>query len=513
MKSISLLSIFGIFLSCTGNSQDIPTLTKKIKLKEASAIEIAPNSSLSWVIEDSGNKNIVYGLNLEGKIAHEITVSNAKNIDWEDLTSDENGNLYVGDFGNNDNTRKDLCIYKIEASSLKNDTAITLATLTQALHLDISSNGIFDGKKENAQFLFLRDQPLSDQTLRSHLASALERFIVSDRNVTQMGVHEISNLLTRTADSELAIFGNYPSTRYLASLPKLASCSVLTQERQKSLLAYPQRGTIELLCQWECTTQLRLVGLGFVASPAVALESAHMDDNTVVHAVINTKSLSTLDDRKVEHRLSMKVENSLGSTAEADVDIRVENSPPQVSLSTMPSRLAGEKSLMVSGTSDRSIKTVTLSDGLDDLSSEDSEKVFCKEEFGFHSDARSFQLNHMSDEERVHDLWLKVVDWAGNSTSQKISYARDSTPPLLHLHNGLFGSNRSPKRTAEQNENRPITIHSRLNALDEGTEDISSAQLSEIPEIRFHVSDPGRETSSLIRVEYRYSMGDQERYE
>jgi len=123
MKTISLLSIVIILLSCTSNSQDIPTLTKKIKLKEASAIEIAPNSSLSWVIEDSGNKNIIYGLNQEGKIAHEITVSNAKNIDWEDLTSDENGNLYIGDFGNNDNTRKDLCIYKIEASSLKNDTA------------------------------------------------------------------------------------------------------------------------------------------------------------------------------------------------------------------------------------------------------------------------------------------------------------------------------------------------------------------------------------------------------
>jgi hypothetical protein len=35
------------------------------------------------------------------------------NIDWED-TKDKNGNLYVGDFGNNDNERKDLCIYKID---------------------------------------------------------------------------------------------------------------------------------------------------------------------------------------------------------------------------------------------------------------------------------------------------------------------------------------------------------------------------------------------------------------
>jgi len=123
MKSISLLFIFSIFLSCTGNSQDIPTITKKIKLKEASAVEVVKNSDLAWVIEDSGNKNIVYGLNSEGKIAHEITIENAKNTDWEDLTSDENGNLYIGDFGNNDNKRKDLCIYKIDASNLKDNTA------------------------------------------------------------------------------------------------------------------------------------------------------------------------------------------------------------------------------------------------------------------------------------------------------------------------------------------------------------------------------------------------------
>jgi sugar lactone lactonase YvrE len=40
------------------------------------------------------------------------------NIDWEDITKDKDGNLYVGDFGNNDNERKDLCIYKIDKKSL-----------------------------------------------------------------------------------------------------------------------------------------------------------------------------------------------------------------------------------------------------------------------------------------------------------------------------------------------------------------------------------------------------------
>jgi len=123
MKSFISISILCFLLSCTTTSQEIASLKTKIKLKEASAIEVTKNSDLAWVIQDSGNKNVVYGLNSKGEIAHEILVENAKNIDWEDLTSDDSGNLYIGDFGNNDNERRDLCIYKIDASSLQKNTA------------------------------------------------------------------------------------------------------------------------------------------------------------------------------------------------------------------------------------------------------------------------------------------------------------------------------------------------------------------------------------------------------
>ncbi|CAM3634994.1 hypothetical protein FLGE108171_07345 [Flavobacterium gelidilacus] len=88
-------------------------------LKEVSGIAITNNST--WVIEDAGNKNIIYGLTEKGKIEIESKVSNIKNIDWEDLTTDIKGNLYIGDFGNNENERKDLCIYSIAKNNLKKD--------------------------------------------------------------------------------------------------------------------------------------------------------------------------------------------------------------------------------------------------------------------------------------------------------------------------------------------------------------------------------------------------------
>jgi len=125
MKSLTFLLIFSLLFSCSGTSQEIPTNTKKLSLKEASAVAVSKVSDLIWVAEDSGNKNKVYGLDTDGKIAHTMTLENAKNVDWEDLTTDEEGNLYVGDFGNNDNMRKDLCIYKVNAGDLKNETAVS----------------------------------------------------------------------------------------------------------------------------------------------------------------------------------------------------------------------------------------------------------------------------------------------------------------------------------------------------------------------------------------------------
>lgn len=72
-----------------------------------------------WTIEDSGNGDELYKIDFDGKIVKKLEVKNAKNHDWEDLTTDSNGNLYIGDFGNNKNKRKDLVIYKLPNPELE----------------------------------------------------------------------------------------------------------------------------------------------------------------------------------------------------------------------------------------------------------------------------------------------------------------------------------------------------------------------------------------------------------
>jgi len=110
--SIKLFLYLVIFSSCqTGKLDNLTDLPDG--LKEVSALEYSKTDRVLYIIEDSGNSNNLYVLDEKAQLRHTIEVSNAKNEDWEDLTSDEAGNLYIGDFGNNNKEREKFSIYKV----------------------------------------------------------------------------------------------------------------------------------------------------------------------------------------------------------------------------------------------------------------------------------------------------------------------------------------------------------------------------------------------------------------
>lgn len=118
-----------LFVSCSSDKDELKVVYKlPTTLDEVSGIEWV--DSALWAIEDSGNENNLYRLNTEGDIAHTIRITDATNVDWEDLASDQTGNIYIGDFGNNDNLRQDLCIYKVGKETLQNNETTALAKTT-----------------------------------------------------------------------------------------------------------------------------------------------------------------------------------------------------------------------------------------------------------------------------------------------------------------------------------------------------------------------------------------------
>lgn len=102
------------FFTCSQFKESKIKLTSE--LNEISGITLF-NDSLLLAINDSGNSAELYFVDLKGKIVHKALIENSMNTDWEDLCYDSiHEILYVGDFGNNMNTRRDLCIYKIPLS-------------------------------------------------------------------------------------------------------------------------------------------------------------------------------------------------------------------------------------------------------------------------------------------------------------------------------------------------------------------------------------------------------------
>lgn len=90
-------------------------------LRESSGLETAGTSGLLTHVDGKGN-NHLYMVSMHGVVEDTISLPQTSNVDWEDITKDSLGFVYIGDFGNNLNIRKNLRIYKVNESTGHTDT-------------------------------------------------------------------------------------------------------------------------------------------------------------------------------------------------------------------------------------------------------------------------------------------------------------------------------------------------------------------------------------------------------
>jgi hypothetical protein len=83
-----------------------------IGLKESSGL-VVESPNLFWTHNDGGDASTIYQIDSTGKLLRTVKVRNAANVDWEEMTLDTEGSLYIGDFGNNNEDRRNLLIYKV----------------------------------------------------------------------------------------------------------------------------------------------------------------------------------------------------------------------------------------------------------------------------------------------------------------------------------------------------------------------------------------------------------------
>lgn len=112
------LTIVAIFNISRVKAQTFRTICRlPSAVEETSGIEIT-SSDLIWTFNDSGGEPELYLCDTLGNLIKTIYITNARNRDWEDITQDDEGNLYIGDFGNNENNYTGLTIYKIADPTL-----------------------------------------------------------------------------------------------------------------------------------------------------------------------------------------------------------------------------------------------------------------------------------------------------------------------------------------------------------------------------------------------------------
>ncbi len=130
MRLKLFLSLFLFCLvSFKGYSQDLVTICAlPDEVSESSGLVVL-NENNFLTHNDGGDAPKIYFLDSTGAITKEVYVENVLNTDWEDITINQTGHVFVGDFGNNNQQRKDLKILRLPPISNWNDT-ISAETIT-----------------------------------------------------------------------------------------------------------------------------------------------------------------------------------------------------------------------------------------------------------------------------------------------------------------------------------------------------------------------------------------------
>ena len=148
MKKITLLAF--LILGTLNSIGQITDIEEKFilptDLNESSGVIFFNGKLITH--NDSGNQNMLYELDtISQTVTRIITIDNATNVDWEDITQDETS-IYIGDIGNNSGVRTDLKIYKINKNDYLNSTNI----ISEIINFNYSDQVDFTSNPNNTEW-------------------------------------------------------------------------------------------------------------------------------------------------------------------------------------------------------------------------------------------------------------------------------------------------------------------------------------------------------------------------
>ncbi|NVO86237.1 SdiA-regulated/phytase-like domain-containing protein [Hymenobacter terrestris] len=120
-------------LTQVGETREVP---------ESSGLALTGENGTFYTHGDEGNPPILFKIDAQGNVLSRIEVP-VKSGDWESVTRDNSGNVYIGDVGNNNNNRQDLAILRINPLNPK---------IVQEIRLKYPDQTEFPPKKKDRNF-------------------------------------------------------------------------------------------------------------------------------------------------------------------------------------------------------------------------------------------------------------------------------------------------------------------------------------------------------------------------
>jgi len=113
-----------------------PRLVTGSEIVEASGVAVVPGTDGPvWVHNDSGDRARVFAV-VDGERVTAHDVPGAAAIDWEDMAAGPDGQLYVGDIGDNDAKRPSITVYRFPAPDPATDGPAADVATTSLTYAD-----------------------------------------------------------------------------------------------------------------------------------------------------------------------------------------------------------------------------------------------------------------------------------------------------------------------------------------------------------------------------------------
>ncbi|MBO3272886.1 hypothetical protein [Hymenobacter defluvii] len=148
----------------------------KSKVMENSGLAPANKVGDLWTHSDGGNSSRLYQITRQGDLLKTLDLAPLTNIDWEDLAHDDEQRLYLGDFGNNQNKRRNLAIYRLSGPTFRQVDTIRFAYSDQRAFPPKKSQRNFDCEafyySQDSLYLFTKNRSPEDLWVKQYVLPA-----------------------------------------------------------------------------------------------------------------------------------------------------------------------------------------------------------------------------------------------------------------------------------------------------------------------------------------------------